>query len=327
MNNTIWSSNSSRVPENPLAQLLETGNFVVRDSAMTGSESYVWQSFDFPSDTILLAGMKLGWNFKRGLNQYMTSWKNATDPSLGAYTYGMDNDVLPQFVFAEGSSKRFHTGPWNGLRFPGSYVSNNTNTVIKPTFVYNTNEIYYTFEAAESSITTRLQLSELGVMQRLVLNKGSTEWALMYIFLDDQCKNYGEYGANGICRINKVPICDCLQGFVPKSPKKWVVLNRTGGCKRETTLDCQKGEGFLKLQNVKPPDLLDILVNKSMSTEECEANCLKNCSCIAYSNSDIRSGGSGCVMWFGNLSDMREFVEDLGKQDIFIQMPASELGK
>ncbi|XP_062018402.1 G-type lectin S-receptor-like serine/threonine-protein kinase At4g27290 [Rosa rugosa] len=325
MNNTIWSSNSSRVPENPVAQLLETGNLVVRDSAMTGSESYVWQSFDFSSDT-LLAGMKLGWNFKRGLNQYLTSWKNATDPSLGAYTYGMDNDVLPQFVFAEGSSKRFRTGPWNGLRFPGSYVSNNTNTVIKATFVYNTNEIYYTFEAAESSITTRLQLSVSGVMQRLVLNKGSTEWALMYTLQNDQCNNYGECGANGICRINKVPICDCLQGFVPKSPQEWVVLNGTSGCKREMALDCQKGEGFLKLKNVKLPDLLDIWVNKSMSTEECEANCLKNCSCIAFANSDIRSGGSGCVMWFGNLIDMREFVEDLGEQDIFIRMPASELG-
>ncbi|KAL6205623.1 hypothetical protein ACLB2K_022880 [Fragaria x ananassa] len=269
--------------------------------------------------------MKLGWNFKRGVSQFLTSWKNASHPSLGAYTYGMDNDVVPQFVFAKGSSKIFLTGPWNGVRFPGTFVSNRNFTVLKPTFVYNSNEIYYTFDAAKSSITTRLQLSESGQMLRLVLNKGSTEWALMYTLQNGQCNNYGECGANGICRVNTVTICECLKGFVPKSPQEWVVLNRTSGCKREKALDCQMGEGFLKMQNVKLPDLLDTLVNKSMSTEECEANCLKNCSCIAYANSDIRSGGSGCVMWFGNLMDMREFVEDLSEQDIFIRMPASEL--
>lgn len=41
MNNAIWSLSSSQVAEDPVAQLLETGNLVVRDKAATDSEAYI----------------------------------------------------------------------------------------------------------------------------------------------------------------------------------------------------------------------------------------------------------------------------------------------
>ncbi|PQQ03520.1 hypothetical protein Pyn_15547 [Prunus yedoensis var. nudiflora] len=90
MNNTIWSSTSSQVAEDPVAQLLENGNLVVREKDTTDSEGYIWESFNLPSDT-LLPEMKVGWDFRKGLNRYLTSWKNASDPSLGEYTYGIEN--------------------------------------------------------------------------------------------------------------------------------------------------------------------------------------------------------------------------------------------
>jgi hypothetical protein len=245
-------------------------------------------------------------------------------------TYKINHLVLPELVLAQGSKKEFRSGPWNGLRFTGLPVS--SNEIFKPSYIYDTNELYYIYEANDNSIITRLKLTELGAVQRLVLNKGSTEWAVMYTLQNDRCDNYGECGANGICKINRTPICECLQGFIPKSQQEWEVLNTTSGCKRETPfkratpLDCEKREGFLKFQNVKLPDLLDFSLNKSMSVRECEAECLKNCSCVAYAKSNMSSGGSGCLMWFGELIDMREFVDEVSDQDIHIRMPASELG-
>ncbi|BBH01870.1 S-locus lectin protein kinase family protein [Prunus dulcis] len=317
MNNTIWSSTSSQVAEDPVAQLLENGNLVVREKDTTDSESYIWESFNLPSDT-LLPEMKVGWDFRTGVNRFLTSWKNASDPSLGEYTYGIDNLMLPQLVVAKGSKKLFRTGPWNGVQFSGTPDSGNKR-IVKPVYVYDTNEFYYMYEATESSILTRVKLSETGLAQRLVLNEGSTEWAVM-------CDNYRECGANGICRTSKSPNCECLQGFVPKSQNEWDVLNWESGCIRQTPLDCQKGEGFLKVRNVKLPDLLEFWANTKMSVQECEAECLRNCSCVAYASSDSRNGGSGCLMWFGDLIDMREFLEADVEQDIHIRMPFSELG-
>ncbi|KAK9938296.1 hypothetical protein M0R45_015045 [Rubus argutus] len=110
----------------------------VRDKATTGSERYVWQSFDFPTDT-WLEGMKLGWDFRTGLNRFLTSWKNASDPSLGEYTYRIVILALPQIVVAKGSTKKFRSGPWNGDRFTGFPLSN--NSILTTTYVYDTNEL------------------------------------------------------------------------------------------------------------------------------------------------------------------------------------------
>jgi hypothetical protein len=193
--------------------------------------------------------------------------------------------------------------------------------------VYNTNELYFAYEVTDDSIMTRVTLTESGSAQRLVTNEENSEWSVMYTLENNQCDDYGECGANGVCKIYKSPICECLQGFVPKSQKEWELLNWTSGCTRKTALNCEKGEGFVKIQNLKLPDLLDFRVNKTMlRREECEAECLRNCSCMAYANSNITSGGKGCLMWFGKLIDMREIVEE-DSDPIYIRMPASELGK
>ncbi|KAI3885969.1 hypothetical protein MKX03_002728 [Papaver bracteatum] len=110
----IWSSNLSMSVVNPVVQLLESGNLVLKDDP----ERYIWQSFDYPTDT-RLPDMKLGWDLKLGLNRYLTSWKNASNPSIGDYSYGVDLVGLPQFVLRSGSRINFRSGVWNGVQFSG----------------------------------------------------------------------------------------------------------------------------------------------------------------------------------------------------------------
>ena len=53
---------------------------------------------------------------------------------------------------------------------------------------------------------------------------------------------------------------------------------------------------------------------------------------MAYSNTDIRDGGSGCAMWFGDLIEIRQIAltgqdaNSLRQKYIYIQMPTSEKG-
>ncbi|XP_019189911.1 PREDICTED: G-type lectin S-receptor-like serine/threonine-protein kinase At4g27290 isoform X3 [Ipomoea nil] len=61
--------------------------------------------------------------------------------------------------------------------------------------------------------------------------------------------------------------------------------------------------------------------NSSMDLKECEKFCLKNCNCTAYSSLDISNGEHGCLIWFGDLIDLRV----LPGQDLFIRMAASDL--
>ncbi|KAL3733648.1 hypothetical protein ACJRO7_023075 [Eucalyptus globulus] len=90
----VWSSNLSRVVKNPVAQLLDTGNLVLRENFSLNSDDYRWQSFDHPSDT-LLPDMKLGWDVKIGFERCLTSWKSKDDPSPGDYTFRLNINELP----------------------------------------------------------------------------------------------------------------------------------------------------------------------------------------------------------------------------------------
>ncbi|KAJ0900954.1 putative protein kinase RLK-Pelle-DLSV family [Helianthus annuus] len=59
-----------------------------------------------------------------------------------------------------------------------------------------------------------------------------------------------------------------------------------------------------------------------MTLEECEMACRMNCKCMAFANSDIRNGGSGCLLWFDELLDTTESDD---KQDLYIKLAATEL--
>lgn len=106
----IWSSKSSTRAMNLVAQLLDIENFVLHKANISNSESYVWQSFDYPTDT-LLPSMKQGWDLKTGLNRTLTSWKSLTGPSPGEYSYGVELSGLPQLVLHKGSTELYRSGP------------------------------------------------------------------------------------------------------------------------------------------------------------------------------------------------------------------------
>ncbi|KAI3735266.1 hypothetical protein L6452_14758 [Arctium lappa] len=61
-----------------------------------------------------------------------------------------------------------------------------------------------------------------------------------------------------------------------------------------------------------------------MTLDKCEMACTRDCSCTAYAQLNIRNGGSGCLLWFDELMDIREYDE---KQEIYIRMAASELAE
>ncbi|TXG67219.1 hypothetical protein EZV62_008494 [Acer yangbiense] len=324
----IWSTNSSRVLENPVGQLLDSGNLVIRDNINMSSDSYVWQSFDYPSDTFL-PGMKLGWNLRTGFERFLTPWRSADDPSSGDFSFRLDIHGLPQLVITTGSRKEVRSGPWNGRLFAGTQFSEKVvhNFIYKPMLVHKQDELYYTYEPFNNTVNTHIVLHQSGTLQRLVWNWKTTEWSILYSWPFDPCDNYAPCGANNNCRINKTPICECLKGFIPKAEDEWDTqgLSQSRKCIEKSPSDCPSGEGFLKLPAIKLPDFN--WYNNSMNINECEAECFKNCSCRAYANSDV-SGGSGCLMWFGDLIDIRECPPGFSwGQDIFLRVPVSELDR
>ncbi|GMP52728.1 hypothetical protein CsSME_00018436 [Camellia sinensis var. sinensis] len=138
--NVIWSPNMTGSTWDPVAQLMESGNLVVRD-ANDQSGHFLWQSFDYPCDT-LLPGMKLGKNFVTGLERHLSSWKSSDDPAPGEFTYRCDPQGYPQNILSRGSVELYRTGPWNGIGFSGR-PNLKPNTIYKYEVVYTKEEVKF----------------------------------------------------------------------------------------------------------------------------------------------------------------------------------------
>ncbi|KAM4103077.1 hypothetical protein ACJW30_06G052400 [Castanea mollissima] len=322
LNNTsiVWSSNTSRAADSPVLQLLNSGNLVVKDGSGNNLENFLWQSFDYPCDT-LMPGMKMGKNFVTGQDRFLTSWKSTEDPAKGEFSLRIDTHGLPQLVAMKEDKIKDRAGPWNGLTFTGN-PRLKPNPIFKYKFVLNENEVYYEYTLIDSSVFSRFVIYPSGVMGRLVWRDQTHSWETYSTSQVDQCENYAYCGAYAICNANASPVCACLEGFVSRSPKDWNSVDWSDGCVRRTQLECN-ADGFLKHTNLKLPDTSSSWFNRTMSLKECEGLCLKNCSCTAYSNLDISGEGSGCLLWFGILSDMKVFSQD--GQDLYIRLANSEL--
>ncbi|KAJ8754640.1 hypothetical protein K2173_010731 [Erythroxylum novogranatense] len=318
-NGTVWSASSSAAVINPLAQLLDTGNLVVRNENDKDRENFLWQSFDYPSDTFL-PGMKYGINLQTGLNRVLTSWRSPDDPSTGHYINKLNPNGRPQFYLFRDSVVEFRSGSWNGLRFSGM-INLEPNPIYKFDFISNKEEIYYQYELINSSVLSRMVLSPQGSLERFTWIDRTQEWSLYLTASMDNCDRFDLCGPNGVCDINNSPACGCLKWFVPKSTEEWIAADWSNGCARKVPLECTNGEGFIKYPGIKLPDTQQSRSNETMNLEECEKVCLKNCSCTAYANTDIRNGGSGCILWFGDLIDIRKYSEN--GQDIYIRLAAS----
>ncbi|WCJ42965.1 G-type lectin S-receptor-like serine/threonine-protein kinase At4g27290 [Euphorbia peplus] len=312
----IWSSNSDAARNNPVLQLLDSGNLVVRDGS---NGNYLWQSFDHPCDT-LIPGMKLGSDLVKNRSWELTSWKGLQDPSVGDYTYKLDPHGLPETLLYAGSNVVYRSGPWDGVRFGGGPPLG-ANAVFSPTFVFNSTFVYYSFMNVENTTISRLVVNKTSLIEHLVWNQGRNEWVRIAALQSDKCDVYKRCGPNGICSANPQFPCRCPTAFIPKVPKDWNSLDFSGGCVRRTPLNCSGSSGFRKFSGIKLPDSSQFLMNRTALTLfECETACLRNCSCTAYAKTEV----SGCVVWFGNLLDLREYGE--GGQDLQIKMASSDLG-
>lgn len=323
----IWSTNVSslRTVKNPIAQLLDSGNLVLRDANDDSPENFLWQSFDYPTDT-LFPDMKLGKNFITGREVFLTSWKSKDDPAPGEYTYRCDPTGYPQNIVKKGSVMNTRAGPWNGLRFSGAPNTQKNPIYSFGLFYDEKKEVYFSYHLLGSTIS-RFVMNESGRVQRWMFVDRTRDWVLYMAAPTDLCDSYALCGPYGNCRNGNSPVCGCLDGFVPKYPNDWDMSDWSSGCIRRTPLNCQQkqnGDGFLKYSGVKLPDARSTMYNRTMTLEECKLVCLRNCSCMAFSSLDIRNEGSGCLLWFDDLIDIRVLPEG---QDIYIRLASSEIGK
>ncbi|XP_076892545.1 G-type lectin S-receptor-like serine/threonine-protein kinase At4g27290 [Bidens hawaiensis] len=317
----IWSTNTT-ASRNTTARLLDNGNLVVVDQ----QEKVIWQSFDYPTDT-LLPGMKLGRDLLRGITWRLTPWKSNQDPAPGDFTWGADTLGYPENKLKQGELIVFRGGPWSNERFVGVSVFSKSLTFTYDVIV-NESEVSFAYNLEDNSLLSRTTLNSSRHLEGWAWVEEGRGWQQVVQFPRSTCDTYNICHAYGTCNINMIQqSCSCLdqKRFIPRDQKAWDTADWSGGCIRRTPLECKNGsDGFNKYSVVKLPDTEKTWYNMNMSLEECGAECLKNCSCMAYANPD--KSRKVCLHWFSDLLDIQALPAGSdGGLDMFVRMASSDL--
>ncbi|KAK4572621.1 hypothetical protein RGQ29_030867 [Quercus rubra] len=191
-----------------------------------------------------------------------------------------------------------------------------------------TDGITIMYGITEPDVYSRIMyvLGESGTFGRYTWGDG--KWVKFWFDPQESCDIYLNCGPNSYCDPYKGDEfdCTCLPGFKPKSPLDWSIRDGSSGCVRKQRVStCKSGEGFIKLASVKVPDTSIAHVDMSLSLKQCEQECLRNCSCTAYTSADESEEGIGCLTWHGDLVDIRTFTNE--GQDLYIRVDSIVLAQ
>ncbi|XP_059442193.1 G-type lectin S-receptor-like serine/threonine-protein kinase SD1-13 [Corylus avellana] len=274
------------------AKLLDTGNLILTNRAL----DVLWQSFDYPTDT-LLPGMKLN-----GANDHpvLTSWKSQEDPASGPFSlqYLASRKEL---ILREGSEP---------------YWTSSLRGVLAGIFVIDGD--YITWPSKKTFETRRLVLDLNGQLLVETWMEGDQGWSSQRI---TTCGAYPVCGVSSICNetADADSRCYCLPGFKRESA--------FAGCKRKTDLQCThdinvQKDWFLRIPEVYLPRYpLRLHVGKA---SECESACLNNCSCTGYAYDQEHR----CLVWDGPLLNLKHFSADsLYETDFYLKLAPPEFTK
>ncbi|GLJ32901.1 hypothetical protein SUGI_0662700 [Cryptomeria japonica] len=315
---SLWSVNVTKKPSH--AVILDSGNFVML-SDFNKSEP-VWQSFDYPVDTVL-PGMRFGGQKK------LVSWKSSLDPAPGLFSYQVDPSGVKQLLLKWNNSVQYWaSGAWDGNVF--SQIPEMSNKGLYNISVETTNSGFYVTYTSISikNVVSRSVLLHSGGMQLYALLDDG-KWSLFFSQPRDQCAVYGLCGAYGSCNSNNIQFCSCVEGFTPKDTRAWYSQESwSSGCVRQSPLNCGaengSSDGFLELTVTALPDAVSASSYPATTKEDCQKACLLNCSCTAFS---FNPSSGLCHILSGDLLNMRSSLPSKSTSNVFIRLAASALPK
>ncbi|KAG8081985.1 hypothetical protein GUJ93_ZPchr0014g47320 [Zizania palustris] len=327
----IWSTgvvNRTDTRTNTTSLVLsDSGNLVIQGP----SNVSIWQSFDYPTDLVLPGG-KVGWNKVTGLNRVGISRKSLIDPGFGSYRVEI-NGSSGVILMRRDPAKVYWSGVTSPTLIPElkSLLQMNPTTrgLIIPEYVDNDTEEYYMYTSSDDSASSFLSLDMSGQIKLNVWSKDTQSWQTIYAQPADNC-TFATCGPFTLCSGNLNPFCDCMESFSVKSPVDWVVGDRTGGCSRNTPLDCTLSSNsttssstdmFHPIAHVTLPYNPQTIQNIATQSK-CAQACLSNCSCTAYNYEN-----GICSVWNGDLfsTNLNDGIENHSESVLYLRLAAKDL--
>ncbi|XP_043687521.1 G-type lectin S-receptor-like serine/threonine-protein kinase LECRK2 [Telopea speciosissima] len=258
--------------------MLDTGNVVLYNS----SGMIFWQSFDFPTDT-LLPGQRLL------AGHELFSSLSETDHSTGIFKLNMQSDgnlvqypnenpqTIPKSYWATGTNGQGDNVTLNLDDDGHLYLVNRKGKTI-----YN---LFTGGNSVNGMIFYRMTIDIDGIFRVysiINVNQKSYYWSIKWESSTDKCKPKGICGLNAYCTLmNKTALCDCIPGFSFKDES-----HHNLGCERKLNDEDCGNETMSTLKNTEWEENPYYAILSSTTERECKEACLADKYCEATSFPD-----------------------------------------
>ncbi|XP_012462439.1 G-type lectin S-receptor-like serine/threonine-protein kinase SD2-5 [Gossypium raimondii] len=291
----VWAANRNNPVEiQALLELTSQGQLILKDandtlvwSPSTASKSIsrltlgsegnlklldktnltVWQSFDHPTDVLVL-GQKLA------SGQKLRSSVSPFDSSEGLFAFGIIDGVFTAYIDSDPSQMYYR-----------SFVSEDQSYA-----EFQTGGFGSLIMAASANF---IQLGSDGHLKAYEFKEQGLKWVGTDMLDIDRCSYPLACGRYGVCSGTG---CSCPDDASDNETAYFKPNNFTAddGCHAISPISCELSlyHSFLELRRIKIRYLDYILSSKTLQLEDCKEACLQNCSCKAI----LYNGRNKCLL-------------------------------
>ncbi|KAM5564542.1 receptor-like serine/threonine-protein kinase SD1-8 [Rosa sericea] len=241
----VNSGSLATVTANTSATLLDTGNFVLKE---TDTGTTIWQSFDIPTDTYL-PGMELGFfglNTSQVSFHILISWAGPQNPDLGLFTLSIDRNNTTKLLVRRKDGAKMEIGFWNGNGIRFIFENSSAGNMYDFSFQSNANEAFYTFTTGKTYDLVWFVMSYMGNLDQ-------------YFMVDGKISSLSH------------ALCEDSAG------------GNTGTCFSSIPSNCGNGDSFFQMNGLLP-STFNSTGSVNMAITDCETFCKNNCSCTAFAS-------------------------------------------
>jgi len=211
----VWSTNTATASKQVHLRLYDSGNLVLLEHS--SDSAVLWQSFDFPTDTLLpnqplrgstnLVSSRSGSNYSSGFYKLFFDFENVL-----RLMYNGPRVSSVYWPYAWLQSNNFGNGNGNGRS-----IFNDSRVVVVDDLGYLVSSDNFSFKTSDYGmiLLRRLTLDHDGNVRFYSMKDGEDKWSVSGLFRRQPCFIHGICGPSSICSYDPRTgrKCSCVPGI------------------------------------------------------------------------------------------------------------------